>query len=73
MGVKLHICPACKLPSKYLLVQRLMKKVDGIWTVKFYVLCGCKKDDHPLYNSEDEAAQAWNKAHEEMGLHQKAN
>jgi hypothetical protein len=42
------------------LVRKHIEKIEGEWTERFYVACGCKSP--LLFDSEEEAATAWNKA-----------
>jgi hypothetical protein len=60
MTIKLHPCRHCKLPSKNLVILKHMEMNGGNLSNLFYVLCGCK--EHLMFDSPDEAAEAWNKA-----------
>ncbi len=57
---RLRSCLKCGLESKFLVVIRYFGTKDTGFKPRFYVLCGCEK--HPLFHSEKEAADAWNKA-----------
>jgi len=52
-------CTRCGLASKYLFIMRHIERNDDVISTRFYVLYGCKK--RSLFNSEKEAAEAWNK------------
>jgi hypothetical protein len=58
--MKLNPCHKCGLSSDVLLVSKHIDKVDGVWIARFHVPCGCEAG--PLFDSEEEAANAWNAA-----------
>jgi hypothetical protein len=60
MNTKLHPCRKCKLPSERLAILKHMEINSGNLSNLFYVLCGCK--EHRMYDSPEEAVDAWNKA-----------
>ncbi len=57
---KLCSCLKCGLDSKHLLVVRYFGTRETGFKPKYYILCGCEK--HELFDSEKEAAAAWNMA-----------
>jgi hypothetical protein len=52
-------CKKCHLPQSYLIAFRRLVKTNPP-TFKFYVECACKPDK--MYDTEEEAIQAFNKA-----------
>ena len=52
-------CKKCLLPAKYLTVAKHFFKISPL-KFKFYVLCACKQDK--MYDTEEEAIKAFNKA-----------
>ena len=57
---KLLACKECDLEGKFLYLMKHIEPGENGVCPRYYVLCGCKK--RVLFDSEKEAAEAWNKA-----------